>query len=127
MSVAIGIDLGTSFCCAAAVRDDAVVLVEDEDGRRTTPSIVHFGSPQLTWLFERQESILKEVSQRLGERARTLTVDIEESPALKTRFRIESAPTVIVFKDGHPTETFYGIVQADRLVAAVEGLVGQGN
>ena len=44
MSLALGIDLGTSFSCAAAVRDDAVVVVEDEQGRRTTPSIVHFSS-----------------------------------------------------------------------------------
>lgn len=42
MSVVLGIDLGTSFSCAAAVRDDTVVVVEDDQGRRTMPSIVHF-------------------------------------------------------------------------------------
>ena len=44
MSVVLGIDLGTSFSCAAAVRDDAVVVVEDGHGRRAMPSIVHFAS-----------------------------------------------------------------------------------
>jgi thioredoxin 1 len=85
-------------------------------------TIVHFGASSFTWMFERQESILKEVAQQLGDRARVLTVDIDKSPTLGTRFRIESAPTVIVFKDGQPAETFHGVTQADRLVAAVEGL-----
>jgi len=43
MGLAIGIDLGTSYSCAAAVRDDAVVVAEDVAGRRTLPSMVYFG------------------------------------------------------------------------------------
>lgn len=42
MSVVLGIDLGTSFSCVAAVREDSVVVVEDDHGRKTLPSIVHF-------------------------------------------------------------------------------------
>jgi molecular chaperone DnaK len=42
MGPTLGIDLGTSYSCAAAVRDDAVVIVEDEQGRRTMPSVVRY-------------------------------------------------------------------------------------
>jgi molecular chaperone DnaK len=42
MSVVLGIDLGTSFSCVAAVRDDSVVVVEDHEGHRTVPSVVNF-------------------------------------------------------------------------------------
>jgi molecular chaperone DnaK len=44
MSIVLGIDLGTSFSCAAAVRGHSVVVAEDDQGRRTMPSIVHFAS-----------------------------------------------------------------------------------
>ena len=44
MSIVLGIDLGTSFSCAAAVRGHSVVVAEDARGRRTMPSIVNFAS-----------------------------------------------------------------------------------
>lgn len=42
MSVVIGIDLGTTYSSAAAIREDAVFVVENENGRRTFPSVIHF-------------------------------------------------------------------------------------
>ena len=39
----IGIDLGTTNCCAAAIRDGEVVVVPTRQGQRTMPSVVAFG------------------------------------------------------------------------------------
>src|SRR5512138_2569549 len=42
MSVAIGIDLGTTNTVVAAVVDGVAVTLEDEEGRRLIPSVVSF-------------------------------------------------------------------------------------
>jgi molecular chaperone DnaK len=41
--VTIGIDLGTSNSCIAAVVDGRPRVLENEKGEKTTPSVVHFG------------------------------------------------------------------------------------
>ncbi len=43
MGVAVGIDLGTSNSCVAAMRDGIPVVFADQEGRRTQPSVVAFG------------------------------------------------------------------------------------
>lgn len=40
--VAIGIDVGTTKCCVAAVRDGRVEVFENERGKKVTPSVVAF-------------------------------------------------------------------------------------
>lgn len=43
MELGIGIDFGTTSSCVAAIRDDMVVIIKDEQGYDTYPSVVHFG------------------------------------------------------------------------------------
>ena len=57
MGVAVGIDLGTSNSCVAAMRHGEPVVFADQEGRRTQPSIVAFGygkSAVVGWRARRQ-------------------------------------------------------------------------
>lgn len=46
--VSIGIDLGTTFSCAAVWQSDRVIICGDEKGNRTTPSHVSFLSSEIS-------------------------------------------------------------------------------
>jgi len=43
MGIAVGIDLGTSNSCVAVMKDGKPVVLEDEEGNRTQPSVVAIG------------------------------------------------------------------------------------
>ena len=77
MGVAVGIDLGTSNSCVAAIRGGEPVVFADQEGRRTQPSIVAFGygkSAVVGWKARRQllyapESTVLSAKRLIGRRA----------------------------------------------------------
>ncbi|RZC39374.1 HSP70 and/or MreB Mbl domain containing protein [Asbolus verrucosus] len=58
MSLAIGIDLGTTNCCVAIHKDGKTEIIENENGKRTTPSFVFYSE---NGILVGHEAILRSV------------------------------------------------------------------
>ena len=47
-----------------------------------------------------QSPILKEVAAELGERVRVIKIDVDQNTEIANRFKIQSVPTLMLFKNG---------------------------
>lgn len=80
------------------------------------PTLVDFFA---TWCgpCRMQSPILEEVKNRLGDKANVIKVDIDKNQQLAAEYRVQSVPTLILFKDGIPVWRTVGVQQADLLEA----------
>lgn len=62
-----------------------------------------------------QGPILEEVKKRLGDKANILKVDIDQNQELAAIYRVQSVPTLILFKNGEAVWRAVGVQQADEL------------
>ena len=65
-----------------------------------------------------------QVAPELGDDVTVGKVNIEEQPDLAVRFEVLSVPTLVIFKDGEPVETFAGVQKPDSLIEKVKRLKG---
>lgn len=49
----------------------------------------------------------------------TINIDAKESKSTVTRYKIEATPTIMIFKDGKPTETILGATDEESIMAAL--------
>lgn len=47
-----------------------------------------------------QSPILKEIAAEYGERVRVIKIDVDQNKELADRYRIQSVPTLMIFKNG---------------------------
>ncbi len=57
-----------------------------------------------------------ELPESLNGKVRIGKVDIDQEPGVAAQFRVQSIPTLILFKDGSPVETMVGVQRADVLI-----------
>lgn len=90
----------------------------DEIINGSKPTLVDFYA---TWCgpCKVQSPIIDQVKEVLGDTANVLKVDVDRNPAISERYRIQSIPTLIVFKNGEALWRGYGVHQADQILAKV--------
>lgn len=63
--------------------------------------------------------ILEKVKEKIGDAGVIVKVDIDKNAELAARYRVQSVPTLILFKDGEPVWRTVGVQQADLLEAKI--------
>lgn len=64
--------------------------------------------------------VIDRLAEDFSGRATVGKVDVDEQTALANRFGIQSIPTVMVFRDGHPLRTLVGAQEYAEYAAALE-------
>ena len=59
---------------------------------------------------------LLDVAERIGNEAQIIKVDIDKEKELAERYRIQSVPTLIIFKKGKQLWRQSGIISANALI-----------
>ena len=60
-------------------------------------------------------SLPEEVAERIGDKATVISVDIDKEMELATKYRIQSVPTLIIYKNGKQLWRQSGIISANAL------------
>lgn len=86
------------------------------------PTLVDFFA---TWCgpCKMQSPILEQVKKTIGDDANIIKVDIDRNPEASNRYRVQSVPTLIIFKNGEPRWRASGLHQADDLVAKIRDVI----
>ncbi|MBU1194522.1 MAG: thioredoxin fold domain-containing protein [Proteobacteria bacterium] len=70
-----------------------------------------------------QEPIIKKLTMDYQSKARIIEIDIDTHNALATEFRVQSIPTLILFKDNKEIKRFVGLQTEETIVRNLENLL----
>jgi thioredoxin 1 len=62
-----------------------------------------------------QSPILKEVATELGDRIRIIKIDVDQNSEIAGQYKIQSVPTLIIFKNGKLVWRQSGVVSKSQL------------
>ena len=93
--------------------DDFNKLIND-----SKPTLVDFFA---TWCgpCKMMAPILEDVKNKVGDTANVIKVDIDKNAELAARYRVQSVPTLIMFKNGEPVWRTVGVQQEALLTAKI--------
>ena len=75
-----------------------------------------------TWCMpcKMMHPILEEVKAALGDRIRIIKVDVDKNDVIANQYRIQSIPTLMLFRQGEQLWRTSGVVQKAELLATID-------
>ncbi|MDB4922585.1 thioredoxin [Mucilaginibacter sp.] len=67
--------------------------------------------------------ILKQVKDALGDKVTIIKIDIDKNPAAANAYRVQSVPTLMIFKNSETKWRQSGVVQAGQLQQVIQQFV----
>jgi thioredoxin 1 len=67
-----------------------------------------------------QSSVLNTVKENVGEKARIIKIDIDQYPAIASKYGVRGVPTLAVFKKGELLYKESGVHDVNRLTQLLE-------
>ncbi len=68
-------------------------------------------------------SILKKVKNELKETVRIVKVNVDKNPLIASKYKINSVPTIMIFKNGLPQWKSVGVGNADELKEVLQNYI----
>lgn len=86
------------------------------------PTLVDFFA---TWCgpCKMQGPILEQVKNEVGDAASIVKVDVDQNGPLSAKYRVQSVPTLIIFKNGEAVWRAAGVHQKEQLVAKLQEFI----
>jgi len=70
-----------------------------------------------------QSPILKQVADELGERVRVIKIDVDVNQEIAGKFRIQSVPTLMIFKNGEVKYQHAGVHTKAQLMTILNPIL----
>lgn len=98
--------------------------IKDADYQNTIASgitLIDFWAP---WCgpCRMQTPILEDLAGEVGTKAKIIKMNVDDNPHTAQQLRIQSIPTLILYKDGQPVRQFVGVQQKSTLLSAIQEL-----
>jgi thioredoxin 1 len=85
----------------------------------STPVLVDF-SAEWCGPCQMQKPMLEELAQKMGERLKIVTIDVDKNPKAASHYRVQGVPTLMLFKEGKRLWSQSGVVPAYQLQKIVQ-------